>query len=207
MVKNETVQDQNAENVLAAPEAAVEAILFAAGHPVPYEKLSDVIGTSVRDIKNLLSHMQPQYEKRGLQLLLYPETCQLSTKEEYAPYIREALGIRKGGNLSGSSMEVLAIIAYNQPTTRAFIDSIRGADSSYAMSSLLDKELITSAGRLDAPGRPMLYVTTDKFLRVFGLSSLAELPQNQAADFLREQSGEQQSMEVDSAKAQPESRE
>lgn len=207
MVKNEAVQDQNAENVLAAPEAAVEAILFAAGHPVPYEKLSDVIGISVRDIKNLLSHMQPQYEKRGLQLLLYPETCQLSTKEEYAPYIREALGIRKGGNLSGSSMEVLAIIAYNQPTTRAFIDSIRGADSSYAMSSLLDKELITSAGRLDAPGRPMLYVTTDKFLRVFGLSSLAELPQNQAADFLREQSGEQQSMEVDSAKAQPESRE
>ena len=207
MVKNETVQDQNAENVLAAPEAAVEAILFAAGHPVPYEKLSDVIGISVRDIKNLLSHMQPQYEKRGLQLLLYPETCQLSTKEEYAPYIRESLGIRKGGNLSGSSMEVLAIIAYNQPTTRAFIDSIRGADSSYAMSSLLDKELITSAGRLDAPGRPMLYVTTDKFLRVFGLSSLAELPQNQAADFLREQSGEQQSMEVDSAKAQPESRE
>ena len=206
MVKNETVQDQNAENVLAAPEAAVEAILFAA-HPVPYEKLSDVIGISVRDIKNLLSHMQPQYEKRGLQLLLYPETCQLSTKEEYAPYIREALGIRKGGNLSGSSMEVLAIIAYNQPTTRAFIDSIRGADSSYAMSSLLDKELIPSAGRLDAPGRPMLYVTTDKFLRVFGLSSLAELPQNQAADFLREQSGEQQSMEVDSAKAQPESRE
>lgn len=207
MVKNETVQDQNAENVLAAPEAAVEAILFAAGHPVTYEKLSDVIGISVRDIKNLLSHMQPQYEKRGLQLLLYPETCQLSTKEEYAPYIREALGIRKGGNLSGSSMEVLAIIAYNQPTTRAFIDSIRGADSSYAMSSLLDKELITSAGRLDAPGRPMLYVTTDKFLRVFGLSSLAELPQNQAADLLREQSGEQQSMEVDSAKAQPESRE
>ena len=85
MVKNETVQDQNAENVLAPPEAAVEAILFAAGHPVTYEKLSDVIGISVRDIKNLLSHMQPQYEKRGLQLLLYPETCQLSTKEEYAP--------------------------------------------------------------------------------------------------------------------------
>lgn len=203
MVKNETEQNQNAENVLAAPQAAVEAILFAAGHPVTYEKLAAVIGISLRDIKNLLSHMQPQYEGRGLQLLLYPETCQLSTKEEYAPYIREALGIRKGGNLSGSSMEVLAIIAYNQPTTRAFIDSIRGADSSYAMSSLLDKELIASAGRLDAPGRPMLYVTTDKFLRVFGLSSLAELPQNQAADFLREQSGEQQSMELDSEKAPP----
>ena len=108
------------------------------------------------------------------------DTCQLTTKETYAPYIREALGIRRGGNLSASSMEVLAIVAYNQPVTRSFVDLVRGVDSSYAVTSLLDKGLIEAAGRLDAPGRPMLYVTTDKFLRVFGLNSLDELPETEA---------------------------
>ena len=101
---------------------------------------------------------------------------QLTTKEKYAPYIREALGIRRGGNLSASSMEVLAVVAYNQPVTRSFVDLVRGVDSSYAVNSLLDKGLIEAAGRLDAPGRPMLYATTEKFLRVFGLRSLSELP-------------------------------
>ena len=113
---------------------------------------------------------------RGLNLLLFPDTCQLSTKEQFAPYIREALGIRRGGNLSASSLEVLAIVAYNQPVTRSFIDQVRGVDSSYAVNALIDKALIESCGRLDAPGRPMLYATTDKFLRVFGLSSLEDLP-------------------------------
>ena len=113
---------------------------------------------------------------RGLSLLMFPETCQLCTKEEYLPYIREALGIRRGGNLSASSMEVLAIVAYNQPVTRSFIDQVRGVDSSYAVNSLIDKNLIEACGRLDAPGRPMLYATTDKFLRVFGIKSLSELP-------------------------------
>jgi len=114
--------------------------------------------------------------RRGIQMLLFPDACQLCTKETYAPYIREALGIKRGGNLSASSMEVLAVVAYNQPVTRSFIDQVRGVDSSYAVNSLIDKALIEACGRLDAPGRPMLYVTTDKFLRVFGLSSLSELP-------------------------------
>jgi len=113
-------------------------------------------------------------------LMIYPTTCQLCTKEQYAPYIREALGIRRGGNLSASSMEVLAVVAYNQPVTRTFVDLVRGVDSSYAVNSLLDKGLIEAAGRLDAPGRPMLYVTTDKFLRVFGINSLDELPETEA---------------------------
>ncbi len=198
---SEKNSEQNSEQIMVSPEAAIEAVLFAAGHPVAYTKLSDVIGISVRDIKNLIVHMQPQFEHRGLQLLDFAETCQLATKEEYAPYIREALGIRRGGNLSASSMEVLSIIAYNQPTTRSFVDSIRGADSSYAMSSLLDKELIESAGRLDAPGRPMLYVTTDKFLRVFGLHSLSDLPQNQAADLLKEQTAQQETLPIDAKTA------
>ena len=159
-------------------EAAIEAILFAAGYPVKYEKIAEVLGLDVKNTKIVISHMSESFsaEERGIQLLLFPDTCQLSTKEPYAPYIREALGIRRGGNLSASSMEVLAVVAYNQPVTRSFVDQVRGVDSSYAMNSLIDKELIESCGRLDAPGRPMLYVTTDKFLRVFGLNSLAELP-------------------------------
>lgn len=161
---------------------AVEAILFAAGYPVAYSTLSAVIGLSPRDIRNLVESMSHEYEGRGIQLLLYPDTCQLTTKEIFAPYIREALGIKRGGNLSGSSLEVLAVVAYNQPVTRSYIDTIRGVDSSYAVTSLLDKGLIEAVGRLDAPGRPMLYGTTDKFLRVFGLSSLADLPETEALD-------------------------
>lgn len=159
-------------------EAAIEAILYAAGYPVKYEKLAEVLGLPLSETKMLVEHLSETYkgEERGIQLLIFPETCQLSTKEQYAPYIREALGIRRGGNLSASSMEVLAVVAYNQPVTRSFVDQVRGVDSSYAVNSLIDKELIEACGRLDAPGRPMLYVTTDKFLRVFGLDSLASLP-------------------------------
>ncbi|MBR4933080.1 MAG: SMC-Scp complex subunit ScpB, partial [Clostridia bacterium] len=93
-----------------------------------------------------------------------------------------ALGIRRGGNLSPSSLEVLAIVAYNQPVTRAFIDTVRGVDSSYAVSSMVEKKLIEPCGRLDVPGRPMLYKTTDNFLRVFGLTSLTDLPDVKTPD-------------------------
>ena len=163
-------------------EQAIEAILFAAGYPVKYEKLSEVIGLPQRDIRNITARMAEGYKERGIQLLLYPDTCQLTTKEVFAPYIREALGIKRGGNLSASSLEVLAVVAYNQPVTRSYVDIIRGVDSSYAVTSLLDKGLIEAVGRLDAPGRPMLYGTTDKFLRVFGLNSLADLPETEALD-------------------------
>ena len=169
-------------------EGAIEAILFAAGYPVKYQKIADVLGLDLKDTKTMIEHMSQEYNsegsKRGINLLLFPETCQLSTKEQYAPYIREALGIKRGGNLSASSMEVLAVVAYNQPVTRSFIDQVRGVDSSYAVNSLIDKALIEACGRLDAPGRPMLYVTTEKFLRVFGINSLEDLPQTESLDEL-----------------------
>ena len=161
-------------------EKAIEAILFAAGHPIEYDKLSEVIGLPAGQIKKMVEHLSKQYGHRGIQLLMYPDSCQLCTKEDFAPYIREALGIRRGGNLSASSMEVLAIVAYNQPVIRSFVDTVRGVDSSYAISSLLDKGLIEACGRMEAPGRPMLYQTTEKFLRVFGLTSLADLPETEA---------------------------
>lgn len=173
-------------------ERAIEAILYAAGHPMRYDKLAEVLGLNVKDIKNMVREMAKHFEEdscHGIQLLLYPTACQLATKEQYASYIREALGIRRGGNLSASSMEVLAVVAYNQPVTRSYIDLVRGVDSSYAVNSLLDKNLIEAAGRLDAPGRPMLYVTTDKFLRVFGINNLDELPETEALSVAAEAQG------------------
>jgi len=162
-------------------EAAIEAILYAAGYPISYSKLSDVLGVGVKDVKRLVKHMAEKYTSgenmRGITLLTFDDSCQFCTREQFAPYIREALGIRRGGNLSASSMEVLAIVAYNQPVTRAFIDTVRGVDSAYAVGSLLDKQLIEACGRLDAPGRPMLYGTTENFLRVFGINSLSDLPE------------------------------
>ncbi len=176
-------QEEKLEIKLEAVTAAIEAILFAAGHPVEYEKLSEVLGLSKPDVKSMVEAMSEEYNregsKRGLLLLMYPDSCQLATKEEFLPYIREALGIKRGGNLSAATLEALAVVAYNQPVTRSFVDAVRGVDSSYAMTSLIDKGLIESLSRLDAPGRPMLYTTTEKFLRVFGLSSLDELPETE----------------------------
>lgn len=171
---------------IANIESAIEAILYAAGYPVKYAKLSEVLGLEVKDVKTMVEHMAVQYNKedsiRGINLLMFEETCQFCTKEQYAPYIREALGIRRGGNLSASSLEVLAVVAYNQPVTRAYVDTVRGVDSSYAMNSLIDKGLIEASGRLDAPGRPMIYSTTEKFLRVFGINSLEDLPKTESLE-------------------------
>ena len=159
---------------------ALEAILFAAGHPVTYEKLSAVLGIPDYEVKSLVDTVAPHYNSddspRGIMLLSFDDSCQLCTKEQYAPLIREALGIRRGGNLSASSLEVLAIIAYNQPCTRSYVDTVRGVDSGYVVSSLHEKGLIEQRGRLDVPGRPILYGTTETFLRVFGISSVDELP-------------------------------
>ena len=181
--KEKAPVDANGIEQIKSIEGAIEAILYAAGYPVKYEKIAEVLGLDVNNTKTLISHMADSYNsessKRGILLLTFDDTCQFCTKEQYAPYIREALGIRRGGNLSASSMEVLAIVAYNQPVTRSFIDQVRGVDSSYAVTSLRDKALIASCGRLDAPGRPMLYATTEKFLRVFGLRSLSELPETE----------------------------
>ena len=179
---------------IANIESAIEAILYAAGYPVKYEKLSEVLGLDVKDVKTMVEHMAIQYNKedstRGINLLMFEETCQFCTKEQYAPYIREALGIRRGGNLSASSLEVLAVVAYNQPVTRAYVDTVRGVDSSYAMNSLIDKGLIEACGRLDAPGRPMIYATTEKFLRVFGINSLEDLPQTESLEEIAKKEAE-----------------
>lgn len=157
----------------------IEAVLFAAGYPISYEKLSKVLYMSTKKVRELICRMAECYGEdsdRGIILLAYDDTAQLCTKEQFAPQIKEVLGIKRGGNLSASSLEVLATVAYNQPVTRAYIDTVRGVDSAYAVNSLAEKGLIEVCGRLDAPGRPMLYRTTEDFLRCFGITSLSELP-------------------------------
>jgi segregation and condensation protein B len=124
-----------------------------------------------------IKYNDPKAFPRGVILLTYPDSCQLCTKENYLPEIRDALGIRKSGTLSTAAMETLAVVAYNQPVTRVFVDTIRKVDSSYAMNSLIDRGLIECVGRLDVPGRPMQYGTTSDFLRCFGLKDLSALPQ------------------------------
>ena len=181
-------------------EETLEAILFAAGHALSYDTLAATFHMTSKKLKEKVIAFADRYNTtdlpRGVIMLVMEDACQLCTKEAYLPYIREALGIRQNGNLSTSSIETLAIIAYNQPVTRAYVDTVRAVDSSYAISNLLDRGLIESKGRLDAPGRPMLFGTTTGFLRCFGLSSLADLPGvtgEEAAELLarmREQSSD-----------------
>jgi segregation and condensation protein B len=161
-------------------EEAIEAILFAAGHPITYTNLARVLNLTPGKVKDLVVEYARTYNTtdmpRGVILLAYEDSCQLCTKQYYLHEIREALGIKKSGTLSTSSMEALAIVAYNQPVTRMYVDTLRRADSSYAMNNLIDRGLIECKGRMDVPGRPMLYGTTNDFLRCFGLGSLADLP-------------------------------
>lgn len=160
-------------------ESAIEAILFAAGHPVSYATLGETLDLFESQVKKKVADFAEKYnadKSRGIMLLVFNDSCQLCTKEQYIPFIKEALGIRKGGNLSASSLEVLAIIAYNEPVTRAFIDTVRKVDSAYVVNSLCEKNLIEACGRLDVPGRPNLYRTTPTFLRCFGIESLDQLP-------------------------------
>ena len=161
-------------------EEALEAILFAAGHPISYATLARVFELTPGQIKDKVADYALLYNNseipRGVVLLTFKEECQLCTKEYYLTEIRSALGIKKSGTLSTSSLEALAIVAYNQPVTRAFVDTLRRVDSSYAMNNLIDRGLIECKGRLDVPGRPMLYGTTSDFLRCFGLESLSKLP-------------------------------
>ena len=177
-------QQLHVEDQLSSMEerfAVIEACLFAAGHPLTYENLAAALGTSPEYCRDLVEKFAVLYNNdtsfpRGILLVRFPDSCQLCTKEQYGEEIKLALGIRRNGNLSQSLLEVLAIIAYNQPTTRTFVDTVRGVDSGYAVNALTEKNMIEPCGRLDTPGRPTLYRTTEDFLRVFGISSLEELP-------------------------------
>ena len=174
----EEVKKMSGETTGAELIPALEAILFAAGYPVGFEKLGEALGLSLDDTRAIAEELRRRLEDKssGIQLLIFDDSCQLCTKEEHIDRIRAVLGVKRGGNLSRSSLETLAIVAYHQPVTRSYIDQIRGTDSAYAVNNLIDKRLIEICGKLDAPGHPSLFRTTDDFLRVFGLTSLSALP-------------------------------
>lgn len=158
-------------------EKACEAVLFACGSAVSFEKIAISIGVNKSEIQKALELLKKRYEKQSssVELIIYDEYAQFATKAEYGEIVRTALELRKNQPLSKAALEVLAIIAYNQPATRAFIDRVRGVESPSVVASLAEKGLIEEKGRLDAPGRPVLYGTTPIFLRTFGLCSTEEL--------------------------------
>lgn len=160
-------------------EAAVEGILFASGEPVHIDRICLAAELDRPTAELVLQKRMDYYsfERRGMRLLRLEDSWQLCSAPEYADVIRRAFEIRKPAKLSQPALEVLTIIAYYQPTTRAYVDQIRGVDSSYTVGLLLDRHLIEECGRLQVPGRPRLYRTTQAFLRAFHLNSLEELPQ------------------------------
>ena len=160
-------------------EAAVEAILFAAGEPLQIERICLALDLDRPTAEQVLQKLGDHYayERRGIRLVRMEDCYQLCSSPDYADVIRKAFEIRKTARLSQPALEVLTIVAYYQPTTRAYVDQVRGVDSSYTVSLLLERGFIEECGRLQVPGRPRLYRTTKKFLRDFHLSSLEELPE------------------------------
>ena len=160
-------------------EAAVEGILFASGEPVQIDRICVALEldrpTVERVLQTLMDHYA--YERRGIRLLQIEDSWQMCSSPEYGDVIRKAFEIRKPARLSQPALEVLTIVAYYQPTTRAYVDQIRGVDSSYTMGLLQERNLIEECGRLQVPGRPHLYRTTKQFLRSFHLTSLDDLPE------------------------------
>ena len=160
-------------------QRALMAILFAAGEPVAAERMALTLQVDPGDIhaaaKTLMDKLS--FERSGVRIVRLDEAYQMCSAPEYAELVTKTLETRKPPKLSPSQLETLTVIAYYQPTTKAYIEQIRGVDSAYSVSALLTKKLIREAGRLNVPGRPILYETTPDFLRVFGLQSLDELPE------------------------------
>ncbi len=157
---------------------AIEGILFAAGEPVKASKLAVVLDCAVDDIRAAVKDLKEEYDRdeRGLNIIEILDGYQICSRPEYYTYIQEILGEQRNQPLSNAAMEALAIIAYKQPITRGQIERIRGVNSDGCVNRLYERGLIEEAGRLDAPGRPILYATTPTFLRCFGLKSPQELP-------------------------------
>lgn len=158
--------------------SAIEAILFAAGDSVPIDRLSLVLNVPEEEISELGRELAERYERegRGMRILRLDNRLQMCSAPEYAPYITRALEQRKPPMLSQPALETLAVVAYFQPVTRAYIDQVRGVDSAYTVGILCERGLIEACGRLDVPGRPSIFRTTDVFLRTMGIEKLSELP-------------------------------
>lgn len=166
-------------------QRGIEAILFAAGESVETARLAHALETDPEEVRRAVDALADAYayERRGIRIIRLEKAYQMVSSGEMADYVTKALETRKPPKLSGAQLESLTIIAYYQPATKAMVEQIRGVDSSYSISALMNKKLICEAGRLNVPGRPIQYATTPDFLRTFGLSSLDELPEIERVNF------------------------
>jgi len=183
-------------------QAAIEAILFAAGEPIHIKKLAEVMELDIEEIQQVLLNLEAQLDERqsGICLVKMQDKYQLCTRTEFAEQVRAVLDIRRNTPLSQAAFEVLAVVAYNQPVTKSFVEQVRGVDCSGVMSTLCQKGLIEEKGRMDLPGRPLIYGTTPEFLRCFCISSLDELPplpQNENVEMTEPQSTEENNENVE----------
>ncbi len=158
--------------------AAVEAVLFACGEPVTVQRLAQACESDEISVTAALKQLALRYTEQGsaVSIRQLGDSWQMCTQPEYAPVIQRAMETKKNTPLSPAAMEVLTIVAYNQPVSKGFVEHVRGVDSSSVVNTLVEKELLAEAGRLDVPGRPIAYATTPHFLRCFGLTSLEDLP-------------------------------
>ena len=185
-------------------QAAVEAILFAGGEPIEIEKISQVLEIDNEYTEQIIENLKAELDERnsGLCVLRLGNSCQLCSRTEYADKIREIFAIKKNTRLSNAAFEVLAVVAYNQPVTKSYVEQVRGVDCSGVITTLCQRGLLEEKGRLELPGRPLVYGTTTNFLRCFCLSSLddlPELPKNEESEEKDEDAQETVSVNTDEA--------
>lgn len=164
---------------IAKIESAVEAVLFATGDPIELSRLSEILEVDEESLEKIITKLRDDYDfdQRGLRIVKLDNSYQMCSAPAHADYVRRALETKRAPRLSPPLLEVLSVIAYRQPVTRAYVEQVRGVDCSYSITSLVEKGLIKESGRLDVPGKPILYRTTKDFLRVFGLETLNDLPE------------------------------
>lgn len=156
---------------------AFEAVLFSGGEPLSIERFSQVFDIPPETVVEVMDGLAKKLDKsRGIDLVRMENTYQLTSKTEYADYIKKMFDIKRRTPLSPAALEVLAVVAYNQPVTKSFIEQVRGVDCSGVVTTLIEKKLVEERGRLELPGKPLLYGTTKNFLRCFSLGDLSELP-------------------------------
>lgn len=163
---------------------AIEAILFANGSSVSAGRMAQALEISEKQIKKYADELMEEYTtaQRGITIIKLDDSYQMVSTEDYAPQIRTVMDLRRNTPLSQAAMEVLAVVAYNQPVTKAFVEQVRGVDCSGVIGSLTAKDLIEEKGRLELPGRPLVYGTTENFLRCFGITDLSQLPEIPASE-------------------------
>jgi len=165
-------------NDISEYEKICEAVIFASGEPIELVRLAEVMEIGISEAERVVENLRERIEReeRGVKIVRLEDSYQMCSNEKYASYIKAALEIKRGAALSQAALETLAVIAYNQPVTKAFADQVRGVDCGGVINTLVERGLIEEAGRLEAPGRPITYRTTENFLRCFSIESLGQLP-------------------------------